>query len=318
LEYLILYFKSYYILLLLPALGVISLSRSKVSVKKLRNLPLRFSPVENSVFLGILFSLIFSLYVVRIGGDFMFARFLIPVTPFLYFLIEAFALRIPDKKYLIPVAIIVCLTTHFYWYPDEIRSLSNKIVDERYFYPNWRIEEAKLKGNILKRHLKDTQAQVVIYGSQAMLAYYAEFPVVIEGHNGLTDEYIAHLPIDERTRPGHEKEAPVEYLLRRGVNFAFAFGRWNPPASGDFTEIYFGPVRGTIIVYDRNLMEKLKAYDEVTFSDFERFLDEYIAEMSSFSRSRILEDYTFFKQYYFNHNPDSIRENAIVKMLTGG
>jgi hypothetical protein len=318
LEYLILYFKSYYILLLLPALGAISVVKSKVSYKRLAHLPLHFSPVQKSVFLSLLFSLIFSLYVVRVGGDFMFARFLIPVTPFLYFLIEAFALRIVDKKYLIPFAIIVCLTTHFYWYPDEIRSLSNEIVDERYFYPNWRIEEAKLKGNILKRHLKDTQAQVVIYGSQAMLAYYAEFPTVIEGHNGLTDEYVAHLPVHERTRPGHEKEAPVEYLFTKGVNFAFAFGLWDPPSSGDFTEIYFGPVRGTIIVYDRYLMRKLRAYDEVTFSDFERFLDEYIAEFSSLSRFRILEDYRLFKQYYFDHNPDSIRENAIVKMLAGG
>jgi hypothetical protein len=315
LKYWILYFKSYYVFLLLPALGVISIIKTKVSFKRLMHFPLHFSPIQNSVFLSILFSLVYFLYVVRIGGDFMFARFFVPITPFLFFLMEAFAFRILDKKYLIPFAVIICLTTYFYWYPQKIRSLSNNIVDEREFYPNWRIEEAKLKGGVLKKYLKDTEAQVVIYGSQAMLAYYAEFPTVIEGHNGLTDEYIAHLPINKRTRPGHEKGAPVEYLLRRGINFSFAFGLWNPLPSGDFTEIYFGDVRGTIIVYNRKLMGKLKIYKEVTFFDFERFLDEYIQKMSSFPRSRILEDYKFFKQYYFNHNPDSIRENAFINML---
>jgi hypothetical protein len=52
--------------------------------------------------------------------------------------------KILDKKYLIPFAALVCLTTYFYWYPKEIKSLENNVVDERYFYPTWRIEEAKL------------------------------------------------------------------------------------------------------------------------------------------------------------------------------
>lgn len=318
LKYWILYFRSYYILLLLPVLGVIPLVKTKVSFRRLTRLPFHFDRIQNSIFLSLLFSVIYSLYVIRVGGDFMFARFFVPITPFLYFLMEAFAFRILDKKYLIPFAATVYLTTYFYWYPNEIKSLENNIVDERYFYPNSTIEEAKLKGEILKRYLKDTEAQVVIYGSQAMLAYYAEFPIVIEGHNGLTDEYIAHLPINQRTRPGHEKEAPLEYLLSRGVNFSFAFGLWNPPPSGDFTEIYFGDVRGTIMVYNRNLMRKLKIYQEIRFFDFERFLDQYIREMPSFSRSRILEDYKFFKQYYFNHNSDPVRENSFINMLTNG
>jgi hypothetical protein len=312
LKYLTIYLKSYYVFLLLPILLIISIIKTKFSFKKLIHLPLHFNPMQNSVFLSLLFTLIYSLYVVRIGGDFMFARFFIPITPFLFFLMEAFAFRMLDKKYLLPFAVLVCLLTYFHWYPQGIRSLSNNIVDERYFYPDSRIEEAKLKGGILRRYLKDTEAQVVIYGSQAMLAYYAELPTVIEGHNGLTDEYIAHLPINKRTRPGHEKGVPLEYLFRRGVNFSFAFGLWDPPPSGDFTDIYFGDVRGTIIVYNRNLMRKLENHDEVTFLDFERFLDEYIQKMPSLPRSRILEDYRFFKQYYFNHNPDPIRENAFI------
>jgi arabinofuranosyltransferase len=315
LKYLVLYFRSYYIFLLLPALGVISLVKTKVSIRRLTHLPFHFNPIQNSVFLSIIFSVVYSFYLVRIGGDFMFARFFIPVTPFLYFLMEAFASRTLDKKYLIPFSIIVCLTTYFYWYPNKIGSLGYDIIDERLFYPKWRIEEAKLKGGVLKKYLKNTEAQVVIYGSQAMLAYYGELPTVIEGDNGLTDEYIAHLPIGKRIRPGHEKRAPIEYLLRRGVNFSFVFGLSNPPPSADFNEIYFEDLRGDIIVYNRNLMRTLATYDEITFFDFERFLDEYIQKMPSFPRSRILEDYQFFRHYYFDHNSDPIRENAFVNFV---
>jgi len=315
LNYAILYFKSYYVFLLLPAWGVISIIKTKPSLKKITNLPLPFNPLQNAVFLSVLFSLIYSLYVIRVGGDFMFARFFIPITPFLYFLMEVFACRILDKKYLIPFVVMACLTTYFYRYPNEIGTQGNDIVDERLFYPNWRIEEAKLKGGILKKYLKDTEAQVVIFGSQAMLAYYAELPTVIEGTNGLTDEYIAHLPIGKRARPGHEKTASLEYLLRRGVNFSFVFGVWNPPPSADFNEIYFEDLRGNIIVYNRDLMRELATYDKVTFFDFERFLDEYIQKMPLFPRSRILKDYEFFKRYYFNHNPDPIRENAFINAL---
>ena len=315
LKYLILYFKAYYVLLLLPVLGIIAIIKNKDSFSKLTQFPLGFDRIQNSVFLSILFSVVYSIYVIRVGGDFMFARFFIPITPLLYFLMEAFAFRVLNKKYIIPFAAIICLATFFYSYPNEIKSLSSKIVDERYFYPQSRIEEAKEKGEILKRYLKDTNAQVIIFGSQAMLAYYAEFPVVIEGESGLTDEYIAHLPVKERTRPGHEKLAPMEYVFKRGVNFVFAFGLWNPPLPTDFRDIRFGEIRGGILVYNRDIMNKLKTYDEIKFVDFEKFLDNYIQEIPSAPRSYILTDYKFFKDYYFNHNSDPIRQNAFISVL---
>ncbi|MGB8658097.1 MAG: hypothetical protein WCE90_10000 [Candidatus Zixiibacteriota bacterium] len=313
LKYGILYFKAYYVFALLPALGVISTVRSKGSFGKMTKPQFRFSSVQNSVFLSTLFSLVYCLYVLRVGGDFMFARFFIPITPFLFFLIEAFALRMLPRKYLIPFAAMICLTTYFCWYPDQLRSLSNKVVDERYFYPKSKIEEERRRGEVLKKYLKDTQARVVIFGAQAMLAYYAEFPTAIEGEGGLTDEYLAHLRITKRTRPGHERIAPLDYLLRRGVNFAF--GLSDSPPSGSLTDIYFGKVTGTIVVYDRNLMRELKKYNEVSFVDFEEFLDDYMSKMSSLPRSKVLEDYRSFKQYYFDHNSDPTRQNAFFSVL---
>ncbi|HEX7402077.1 MAG TPA: hypothetical protein VF369_07850, partial [candidate division Zixibacteria bacterium] len=268
-EYLFLYFKSYYVFWLLLALAVISAVKFRKSFKKLFRPPYDFDPIQKAVLLSLVFSLVFSLYLIRIGGDFMFARFFIPITPFLFFLMEAFVNQISGGRCLIPFGAAILLATYFYRYPQEIRQPTSKIVDERYFNTEQRIEEAKQKGAILKKYLKDTDARVVVFGSQAMLAYYAEFPTAIEGAAGLTDEYIAHLPVGERVRPGHEKVAPVEYLYQRGVNFAFVSGRWVPPTTNEFMEIYFGKVRGLILDYQRNLMRKLSAYPEVKFFDFE-------------------------------------------------
>jgi hypothetical protein len=315
-SYLLLYLKAYYVFLLLPILGVIALIKNRSHLKKITHFPFHFNQLQNSIIISLLFSVIFTVYVVRVGGDFMFARFFIPITPFLFFLMEAFASRVLDKKYLIPFVGIVCLATFFYRYPNQIRSVSNKIVDERYFYPKSRIEEAKWKGAILKRYLENTDAQVVIFGTQAMLAYYAEFPTAIEAVSGLTDLYIAHLPVSERTRPGHEKGAPQEYLYRRGVNFAFYSGSYdNPRPSADLRDISFGEVKGGIYVYNRDLMRKLKAYPEVRFVDFEQFLDEYIKQIGTASRSDILTDYQFFKEYYFDHNSDPARQEVFVRAL---
>jgi len=311
-EYLFLYFKSYYVFWLLLVLAVISAVKARSNFKKLFRPPYNYTPVQKAVFLSLLFSVVFSFYLIRIGGDFMFARFFIPITPFLFFLMEAFVNRMSNGKYLIPFGVAILLATYFYRYPEQIRQPSSKIVDERYFNTKQRIEEARQKGAILKRFLKDTDVRVVVFGSQAMLAYYAEFPTAIEGASGLTDEYIAHLPVGERVRPGHEKVAPVEYLYQRGVNFAFASGRWVPPSTNEYMEIHFGDVRGLILVYQRDLMRKLSSYPEVKFFDFERFLDEYIERMPSIPREQVLDDYRFFKDYYFDHNPDTIRQNVFV------
>jgi hypothetical protein len=314
LDYLFLYFKAYYVFWLLLPLAVISAVKFRKSFKKLFHPPYDFDPLRKAVFLSLLFSLVFSFYLIWIGGDFMFARFFIPITPFLFFLMEAFINRIPGRRYLVPFGVAILLATNFYRYPPEINQTTSKIVDERYFNPNQRIKEARQEGAILKKYLKDTDARVVIFGSQAMLAYYAEFPTAIEGAAGLTDAYIAHLPVGERVRPGHEKVAPMEYLYRRGVNFAFASGRWVPPTN-EFMEIRFGDVKGLILVYQRDLMRKLSTYPEVKFFNFENFLDEYIERMPSIPREQVLDDYQFFKDYYFDHNSDTVRQDAFVAVV---
>ena len=47
------------------------------------------TPAYRPALLAAGITLVYTLYIVRVGGDFMFARMLIPVSPFLLILLEA-------------------------------------------------------------------------------------------------------------------------------------------------------------------------------------------------------------------------------------
>jgi hypothetical protein len=265
------------------------------------------------------------LYVIWVGGDFMFARFLIPITPALYLALELVLQHIHRSRVRLLLAGAVLLATAFPWYPSEIRTLENPtgIVEERAFYPKGSIELAKRLGTRLREVTAGTDTRVAIYGGQAMIAYYAEFPVVIEAHGGLTDEYLAHRPLEERTRIGHEKLAPIEYLRERGVNFAVCAyvtstsGLEVIPQSG-VAAIDFGGVSGRLITYRRDVMNHLARQEGVRFYDFEGSLDHYLEGIDELPRSVIAEDYKHLRVYYFMHNDDPEREAPFLRALAGG
>lgn len=260
--------------------------------------------------------LLYLLFVVRVGGDFMFARFCLPVTPLLLLGAELLCLHVPVPRYRLLCGALVVLGTYFSWYPAEITRLGNRtgIVEERFFYPPATIREARRLGEMLRRLTAGVPTKVAIYGSQAMLAYYAEFPVVIEAHTGLTDRAIARLPVSGRGRVGHEKAASLPYLRQRGVDFVFSFGLFHARPT-PVSRIQIGEASGMIVAYRRGVMDPLKTREEIELVDFERFLDDYIARMAERSPEQIERDYEEFEAYYFDHNRDPVRQAAFLSKL---
>ncbi len=62
---------------------------------------------------------------------------------------------------------------------------------------------------------------------------------------------------------------------------------------------------GEIIVYDRELMERLKECRGARFLDFPQWLErEYIPNLDQRFPAHVARDYNVFKRIYFNHNPD--------------
>ena len=158
---------------------------------------------------------------------------------------------------------------------------------------------------------------MLILGTQACLAYYSKFYYALENH-GLTDLYIAHLPLLQRGRPGHEKTAPMDYLVAKKIHFMF---KDYPNDYQAFQYIQFiMPVKdyfGCIITYDRGLMKKLKSEfpDKISFIDFEKYLDDYIANIKNLSKEQVQKDYKKFREYYFLNNIDPIREKYFLQLV---
>jgi hypothetical protein len=257
-------------------------------------------------------------FIVRVGGDFMFARFMVPIVPFLAMSFELFLLGArPALRLAVGAALPVALVACGAWHDAYARRYAPTIGEERQAYPPGAVVEAQTKGATLERHLHGTTATVIFYGTQCMLAYYAEFPVGIEGY-GLTDTYLARLPVKKAGRAGHEKQAPMDYLWRRGVNFVFASGSMKLPPGDEYKSIHFEDVDGQIIVYDRALMDRLAGDPGVRFVRFEGYLDRYLADLGSRPREKVRADYAAFRHFYFDKNPDPEREKAFRAYLSEG
>lgn len=158
------------------------------------------------------FVVLYSCYVIRIGGDFMEGRFFIPVLPFLYLLLEwsirAFTLRRVWTT--VGLALLILSSA-----ADRNRlpehTIINGITDERTWQP---VVDAWLyEGEVMGRLLPG--GTMVATDAVGAFGWTSRLPIL--DTLGLTDRTVAHLPITQRTRPGHEKAAPVEYLQLRHV-----------------------------------------------------------------------------------------------------
>jgi hypothetical protein len=251
------------------------------------------------------------LYVTRVGGDFMFARFHLPATTFLLLLCEWLVHHLGRRSWRVAGAALVVGLVLFggmrkqVWFSDK-RHVRG-IVDEHQYYPDERLEEIRGMAKALEECLAETGAVVLVQGGQASLAYYAKFPVAIERY-GLTDVHIARTPVPPiRGRPGHEKLADAAYVYERGVNLRI---HYRPVRSlAQYAQFGIeGPkdtVYGEIIVYDRQLMERLKRCRGARFLDFPVWLTrDYLPHLDDKLPVRVARDFNQFKRFYFEHNPD--------------
>ena len=172
------------------------------------------------------------LFVARVGGDFMYARFIIPVIPLIYFIIEQSFKEFKSVAILVSILVLFSLvefnlrTNLFYDKADnhkpafELRG----VTDESWYWGQkvngmTPIDANRVAGQNLKKIFNGKRFCVLLRG-QASLGYYGEFYTCIE-NAGLTDRFIAKQNLGERGRVGHEKGASLEYMKQRGVHFVF-------------------------------------------------------------------------------------------------
>jgi hypothetical protein len=302
--YVWLYFKTYYVLLLIP---ITTLAIIPLYLKKIKSIEFMKTLEDRAWFLALLFIVPFIIYVARVGGDFMFARFLIPITPICLILLEINIKKMVGNRYLrlaLAIIIVAGMVFRYNQFPDPDTKIDG-IVDERQNYPPEKITQAKAEAAVLKKYLINKDVKVAFYGAKAMLVYYSELPYALECAAGLTDSYIAHLPIQQRGRPGHEKRIPYEYLVRKRINFVVG---GSLRASPDMVEaISLDSFPEHIVTYQSRVMDLLKKYPEIKFVDFPAYLDNYIKNIDSIPIDRLRQDFDYFGKFYFAHNNDPAR-----------
>lgn len=282
---------------------------------------------------GVVVYLVF--FVARVGGDFMYARFVVPMLPFLYWLIEWSLRRMLGRRRLVRAAVFVLLALMIATVERGLREqllfedkdgtvalrTHRGVIDEHYYYRKaYPIEREREFGEALRPYFDGLDVTVLLRG-QACLAYYAGFRTCIEA-SGLTDVFIAHLPLEKRGRIGHEKIPPYHYLLERGVNFVF---ERKPYRNRSYRivalKVEEEPTGGEIITYDAALMHELarRLRGRIRFQPFEEILDAYIEnELDTRALDAVRRDYEEFREYYFAHNDDPGRERPFLERLGAG
>jgi hypothetical protein len=259
----------------------------------------------------------YAAYVMRVGGDFMFARLLLPITPFVLLLLERGLCRALGTRPGAYAVAVVALAAGIAFTPNVVDGRlpgQRGIVDERAAYaslpPDW-AERTDRAGETLAGLFEGLPISICFYGMEARIIYRSRVRTAIECATGLTDATIAHQPLLTRGRVGHEKAAPLAYLLQRHVNFVLSV-RWaNEALELDRylpdVPISLRGVRGRVISWDPEVMPVLAARG-ARFADVPSLIDQYIANLPKVSDGQVRTDWEGLRRLYFDHAHDATRE----------
>jgi hypothetical protein len=265
----------------------------------------------------------YAIYVIRVGGDFMFGRLLIPITPFLLLLVERGLGALLGRRPVIAAAAIAGLGIALVAMPPAVAGGHTRrgITDENHVYtvafPHW-AERADTNGAELARLFDGLPIAVGFFGLQARLVYRSRVATAIECETGLTDAAIAHQELPERGRVGHEKHAKLPYLVARRVDFLLTRDWANELLRLDDqlpdVPIDLGRIGGRVITWDPAIMAALAARG-VRVPDVPAQIDAYLAGIATRSDAEVRRDLERFRRLYFDRTPDPAREQPFRARL---
>jgi hypothetical protein len=279
-------------------------------------------------------TVLYCLYVAKVGGDFMHGRFLVSLVPIVYICasvgVHSLAPREGGAAALgrwLPWAVAAgVLLASLQPLPLFDRTYPHfGVVDESSYYPVTRLRpEVRVNHNhwaigtfIRDRLVAQGIEPIIGTGGIGMVGYYSRLRLI--DVYGLTDATVAHRELGERLRPGHEKIASRGYLRKRDVQLLRRKAgqhRFHPKRFRKISRIRFGEIQDPwqLARYDRELIAELRAkVPELHIRDFEKWLDSYIAHLPERSVQEVADDLRWFRRYYFDHNDDPKRLRAIME-----
>jgi hypothetical protein len=261
------------------------------------------------------------LYVVRLGGDFMYARLLVPV------LVVAALLAQRGIEDILPrsrralawsaaaLLGLAAVPVHVVK-PRDVRWF---IADERSWYtvtsvwPEVEFENPGLEERGLAlREIEQRGSVVVAEPSIGIVGWVSDAPLL--DICGLTDRATAHLPTLARGRPGHEKYAETAYVRSRQVDLSR-----EPLYDAHHkaqTLVRIGHVQFYLREYEPALIALLKAVPGATEPKIASHIDDYIRRASLSRPDSLVEDIRFYEQFYFDVNSDPERHARLLALLS--
>jgi hypothetical protein len=317
-HYLVLYFRKYAVLLsALPA----ALLAGAVLRRGRRAGEVAAESRTRTLLLAICFCFPYMLYITRVGGDFMFARMLLPATPFLMILMEAGLAALAGSRPVAQACVSVMLLAALVLppYPMQGYTLIHGVANEPFWY-----SREGMRGRLdqltatLGKYFAGLPVRVAFLGAEAQVMYGANIPVAIESDAGLTDRFIARQPLDQRGRVGHEKKAPLDYLVhQRKVHFTFsqeAGPTLKLPQHIPPWKIELDGLEGLILHWDPVLLAELKQRG-ARFRDFPASIDGMLPRLDTLTDQEVATAYRRIKMFYFDHVSDPQREAPFRKRL---
>jgi arabinofuranosyltransferase len=271
---------------------------------------------------------LFTLYIVKIGGDFMLGRFLVSLTPLVLLGVERWlhvvargSARRPAAAAIVVTALLAC-TVYGARLVAAGRAQSY-IADESTYYhvtslapliisasngPADRLGGARLLYRCLARR---GLVPVIATGGIGQLGYYSRLPLVDLA--GLTDAVVARRPLSARSRPGHEKGAPPAYLDYRQVRLMRGGATEQQKEYVQFR--IAGRSFGDIFLYryEGALMDRIaRDCREFRFTRFPTYLDKNTPRLAHGDALSVAQTLREFDHYYFSLNDDPARRRPFV------
>jgi hypothetical protein len=246
-------------------------------------------------------ALLFAAWVVWVGGDFMFARRLLPAVPLALLALEGRLAQLPRPRARAALAAALLAGAAL---PLPLLARAGRIAnvaDERLFYPPETLAARRAQGRAVGAALAGTPARVAFEGGMCMFGFYSGLPYLAE-ITGLTQYSLAKRPLAERGAVGHEKVADAEWLTQNGIHFVVSQDlppQRRPAQRQAVDQIYFGGLaRARIHLYDDAVMDRLRGREGVDFVPIERTLEWSRQRMEGASLAEAEAIYAELRRYY--------------------
>ena len=276
---------------------------------------------------------LFTAYVIKVGGDFMHGRFFVSLIPLVLLAVEQLVLQIyararrpgsrPVWRWRLLAIAPLLLASAGGVELFRPREVIGGVARERTFYPlvQWSPVVVDHPGYRSGKILGKLQAAGVepLIGARSigMLGYYSRLPLL--DLLGLTDREIARHRPDERRRPGHEKSATRDYVDKRDP---ILLRNWRPYLDAEHARISavsIGSDRDWALRgYPLDLIEDIRRIaPEIEIPDMVKWMDDFIHRYSQglpaaqVDLDRALKDIELIRGYYLEHNHDVRREAQI-------